>query len=84
LAVNVGALAIPEALLPTVTAFDPLAENNPLAPTDGALNVTGIPATAVVTGQPLLLVNATCRLVANALPSIAVCGVPAAKVSSFG
>src|SRR5580693_3587463 len=74
---------MPEASLPTVTVLDPLAENKPLAPADGALNVTGMPATAEVTGQPLLLVNVTCRLVAKALPSVALCGVPAASVSVF-
>jgi hypothetical protein len=62
LAVSVGALTAPDASLPTVAVFDPLAENSPLGPVAGALNVTGMPATAVVTGQPLVFVNATCRL----------------------
>ena len=82
-AVNVGAIAAPEASLPTVTVFDPLPANRPLAPLDGALNVTATPA-APVTGQPSLFASATCRLVANAASSAAVCGVPAVSVSSFG
>ena len=39
----------------------------PLAPLAGALNVTGTPAAALVTGQPSLLASATCRPVANAV-----------------
>ena len=42
-------------------------ENTPLAPLEGALNVTGTPAAAFVTGQPLLFVSATCSAVAKAL-----------------
>src|SRR5580700_2711570 len=69
---------------PTVTVFVPLVENTPLAPLAGALNVTGIPAAALVTGQPSLLLSATCSPVANALCRIAVCGVPATSVIWFG
>ena len=67
-----------------MTVSEPLAENSPLGPPAGALNVTGIPAAALVTGQPSLLLSATCRPVAKALPSIAVCGVPATSVIWFG
>src|SRR5580704_3150360 len=83
-AVSAGALTIPAASLPTVTVLDSLAANNPLAPTDGALKVTGSPASAVVTGQPSLLVNATCRFVAKTLPSAVLCGVPPTRVNVFG
>src|ERR1700689_965560 len=69
---------------PTMAAFDPLVENTPLAPPAGALNVTGTPAAAVVTGQPSLFVSATCSPLANALCRIAVCGVPATSVIWFG
>src|SRR5665213_1177839 len=75
---------MPDPSLPTVTVLDPLALNRPLAPVDGAVNVTGIPATAVVSGQPLLLANITCRLLVKGLPSVALCGVPATSASSFG
>ena len=53
LAVNAGAATAPEASAPTMTVFDPLVENTPLAPLEGALNVTGIPAAALVTGTIL-------------------------------
>jgi hypothetical protein len=83
--VNAGAVTVPEASLPTVTLLDQLAENTPLAPPVAlTLKVTGIPAIGVVTGQPLLFANAACKFVANALPSVVVCGVPATNVSSFG
>jgi hypothetical protein len=80
LAVNAGAATLPEASAPTMTVLDPLVENTPLAPLTGALNVTGIPAAPLVTGQPSLLLSATCKPVAKALASIAVCGVPATSV----
>src|SRR5277367_3690229 len=35
-------------------------------------------------GQPSPLAKPTCRLVVKALPSLALCGVPADSVSSFG
>ena len=77
---NAGAATLPEASAPTMTVLDPLVENTPLAPLTGALNVTGIPAAPLVTGQPSLLLSATCKPVAKALASIAVCGVPATSV----
>ena len=84
LALNIAAAAIPEASLPTVTVFDPLAANAPLAPLAGALNVTGTPASGVVSGQPLVLPSATWRLAANGASSTAVCGLPPASVNVFG
>src|SRR5438132_650987 len=84
LAVKSGAIAAPEALVPTVTTFDPLAENVPLEPLEGALKVTELPATRVVRGQPLVLASATSRLVAKAVASFAVWGVPPASVNVFG
>ena len=62
----------------------PAGGEHPLAPPAGALNVTGTPAAALVTGQPSLLVSATCSPLAKALCRIAVCGVPATSVSWFG
>jgi hypothetical protein len=84
LALNGGAASAPEESAPTMTVLEALVENTPLAPLAGALNVTGIPATALVTGQPSLFASATCKLLANAVPTIAVCGVPATSVSWFG
>ena len=81
---NDGAAIAPEASAPTIAVLDPLVENTPLAPLAGALNVTGIPAAALVTGQPSPLLSATCKTVAKAVPSVAVCGVPATSVSWFG
>src|SRR5258708_17221171 len=63
--------------------LDPLPENDPLAPLEGALNVIGTPA-AAVTGQPLLFASATCRPVAKACSSTMVCGVPPVSVSAAG
>src|ERR1700689_1481957 len=84
LAVNGGATTVPDASAPTVTALEALLENTPLAPPEGALNVTGTPAAALVTGQPLLFVSATCRPLAKAVCRIAVCGVPATSVIWLG
>jgi hypothetical protein len=63
LAVNVGATATPLPSAPTVTMFDPLEAKIPLAPEDGAVNSTAVPARSPVTGQPLLLASSTCRFV---------------------
>ncbi len=45
---------------PTVTVFVPLAENTPLAPLEGAVNVTATPAAPLVTAHPSVFVSATC------------------------
>ena len=57
-AVKLGAEALPEMSAPTVTVFEPLVAKRPLAPLDGAVNVTGVPTTEV-TGQPLLFASDT-------------------------
>ena len=84
LALNMAPDAMPEASLPTVTLLDPLLAKVPLAPLAGALNVTGTPATAVVSGQPFVLASATCRFAPNAVCSSAVCGLPPASDSALG
>src|SRR5579859_85456 len=87
LAVKAGACALPFASVPTVAELDPLAANLPLAVLDpfaGALNVTVVPAPAVVTGQPLLFASTTWKGAANGESSLAVCGVPPPSVSSSG
>jgi hypothetical protein len=82
--VNVGGEAFPEASAPTVTVFAPLVAKLPLAPLDGAVKVTGVPTTEVVTGQPLLFASATWGGLWNGVSSSAVCGVPPSRISSFG
>ncbi len=64
--------------------LEPLAANVTLGPLAGAVNVTGTPVTAVVTGQPLVLASVTCNGFAKALSSCALCGVPPPSTSSFG
>src|SRR5712675_949915 len=84
LASSIAAAAIPEASLPTVSVFEPLAANVPLGPLAGALNVTGTPASDVVRGHPFVLASATWRFPANVVSSAAVCGLPPASVNAFG
>jgi hypothetical protein len=62
--VNVGAITAPTLSAPTVTVLVALAANTPLAPLEGALNVTGTPAAALVTAHPSVFVSATCSAVA--------------------
>ena len=81
---NWEAVADPAALVPTRTAFEPLAEKVPLGPLPGAANVTAIPASGVVIGQPFVFVSVTWSGSANGVPSLALCGVPPARVSAFG
>ena len=49
-----GAVADPAALVPTSAAFEPLEAKVPLGPLPGAANVTAIPASGVVIGQPFV------------------------------
>jgi hypothetical protein len=70
LAVNAGAVAIPLALVDTLAVVDP--PNVPLAPVDGAVNVTVAP----LTGLPLR-VTVACKAVVKAVLTVALCDVPA-------
>ena len=72
LAVNDGAVATPLAFVVTVA----LALNVPPAPLAGAANITLAP----LTGFPPLSFTVACRAVANAVPMVALCGVPAVAV----
>jgi hypothetical protein len=71
-------------LVPTRTAFEPLDANVPLGPLEGALNVTAIPATWVVSGQPFVFATATASSEPKGVPRRALCGVPLARVRVFG
>src|SRR5579862_5014924 len=84
LALNCGAIAVPCASVPTSTAFAPLEAKIPLGPLPGAANVTAIPESCVVSGQPSVFASATWRFVWNGEPSLALCGVPPPSTSSFG
>jgi hypothetical protein len=70
-AVNIGAVAMPEASVPTSTLFEPLEENVPLGPVPGALNVTATPASGVVIGQPFAASRRTWRFDWKGVPSCA-------------
>src|SRR5205823_1892001 len=76
-AVNAGATAVPDELVPTVAVDVPVDANVPVAPPEGAVNVTLTPAAFDVTGQPLLLCTTTARSVANRVAVLVVWGVPA-------
>jgi hypothetical protein len=67
-----------------MSVFEPLAEKVPLAPLDGAVNVTGVPAVWVVIGQPFVFANVTWSISANGWYSLAVCGVPPTRIIVFG
>lgn len=69
LAVKTGAVAIPCALV--VAVFTPPA-NVPLAPLAGAVNVTVTPLTGLFRES----VTVACSCVANAVLTVALCGVP--------
>jgi hypothetical protein len=77
LAVNVAAVATPCALVTAV--FTPPA-NVPLAPLTGAANVTVTP----LTGLLRLSFTVACMAVANAVLTVAPCGVPAVAVMLAG
>jgi hypothetical protein len=72
LAEKVGAVATP--LLLVVTVAEPV--RLPLAPVVGATNVTDVP----LTGLLLASFTVACSAVANAVPTVALCGVPAVAV----
>src|ERR1700735_3987665 len=76
--------ALPVASVPTVRVSDPLAANVALAPAAGAVNVTGVPVTALVIWQPLVFASSTCNGIASCVLSLTVCGVPPTGKSSFG
>src|SRR5579863_8867902 len=84
LAVYPGALAWPPLLVPTVAVFEPLDEKVPPAPLDGAVKVTGTPASSVVTGQPFVFASVTWSISSKGWCSLAVCGLPPTRVSVFG
>jgi hypothetical protein len=77
LAVNIFAVAMPEALV--VAVFTPPAKV-PLAPLDGAVNVTVTPLTGLLKGS----FTVACSCVANAVLIVALCGVPAVAVMLDG
>jgi hypothetical protein len=66
----VGAVAIPLVLVTTLAVVDP--PNVPLAPLDGAVNVTVAP----LTGLPPL-VTVACKAVVKTVLITVLCGVPA-------
>jgi len=70
LAVNVGAVAIPVVPVTALAVADPL--NVPLAPLVGAAKVTVAP----LTGLLFESFTVACRAAANAVPTVALCGVP--------
>jgi hypothetical protein len=72
--VNTGAVAIPLLFVAALAVADPL--KLPLAPLPGAVNVTIAPLTAL----PPASLTVACRAVAKAVPSAALCGVPALAV----
>ena len=65
-----GAVAIPLALVTAVAVADPL--NVPLAPVPGALKLTVTP----LSGLLLASLTTACSAVANAVFTVALCGVP--------
>jgi hypothetical protein len=73
-AVN-GADAIPDAFVATVIVAV-LLLNTPDAPEPGAVNVTFAPLTGLLSES----LTVACSCVANAVPTVAVCGVPAVAV----
>src|SRR5215469_11876857 len=69
LAVKTAAVAIPDELV--VAVVTPPA-NVPLAPLPGAVKVTVAPLTGLLKGS----FTVACSCVANAVPTVALCGVP--------
>lgn len=78
---NTDEVATPLELVVSVSVLVPLVVNMPLAPDEGAVNVTVAP----LTGEPPCVTVATSGAV-NATPTAALCGVPlvAAIVSAAG
>jgi len=74
LAVNADAVATPLLLVVAVAVAEP--PKVPLAPLPGAVNVT----TAPLTGLLLASFTVACSAVANAVLTVALCGVPAVAV----
>src|SRR5437016_1845621 len=70
-AVNTGAVATPEALVDPAAVFVPVPANVPLAPVDGAVNVTVTPERADESATFAF------RAVVNAAFTVALWGVPA-------
>ena len=79
LAVNVGAVATPDAFVVAVAVLAPPV-NVPLAPVLGAANVTITP----LTGLPPASFAVACSAVAKAALITALCGVPAVAVIELG
>src|ERR1700722_6078540 len=81
-AVNTDAVATPLALVIAVTVVSPLVPptNVPLAPLEGAVNVTVAPLTRL----PPASFTVACKLVMNAAVTAAFCGVPAVAVMVAG
>jgi hypothetical protein len=79
-----GAIAVPWAVVPTRAALDPLEANVPLGPLEGAVKVTAIPASGVVSGQLFVFATVTASSEAKGEPRRALCGVPLVRVSVFG
>jgi hypothetical protein len=75
-AVNVVDVATPDEFV--VAVFVPL--NDPLAPLDGGVNVTTTPPT----GFPLASFTVACSGDANAVFTVALCGVPPVAVIDAG
>ena len=80
LAVNVAAVATPLAFVVAVVVFVWLSENVPLAPLDGAVNVTTTPSR----GAEWLSSTVACSAVLDAVPMVTVCGVPAVAAIDAG
>ena len=79
LAVNVGAIATPDAFVVAMAVRAPPV-NVPLAPVLGAVNVTVTP----LTGLPPASFTVACSAVAKAVLITALCGVPAVAVIEAG
>lgn len=79
---NTGAVATPLAFVVAVAVSPPFVPpvNVPLAPVDGALNVTVTPFTRF----PLPSFTVTARFVAKDALIVALCGVPAVAVTLAG
>jgi len=74
LAVNAVAVATPLLLVVAVAVAEP--PNVPLAPLPGAVNVTTTPLTGLLPAS----FTVACSAVANAVLTVALCGVPAVAV----
>src|SRR5882724_5980889 len=76
-AVNIAAVAMPAAFVVAVVTPPPKV---PLAPLEGAANVTVVPLTGLLNES----LTVACSCVANAVPTIALCGVPAVAAMLAG